>query len=56
MLATALVPRVGYDKAAEVALMAHREGLTILEAGEKLGVGTREQLAEWLDPRRMTGP
>jgi fumarate hydratase, class II len=43
MLATALAPKIGYEKAAEIALSAHREGITLREAARKLGyIGEQE--------------
>jgi len=57
MLVTALVPHVGYDKAAEVARLAHDHDLTLREAAEKLGdVAAPEDLARWLDPAPMARP
>jgi len=38
MLVTALAPEVGYDKAASIAKHAHREGMTLKEAGIALGL------------------
>jgi fumarate hydratase class II len=56
MLATALAPVVGYDKAADVAKTAAATGRTIREvAKEKLGLSDA-QLKEILDPARMTAP
>lgn len=53
MLVTALVPEIGYDKAAEIARMAHREGTTLLEAGLKLGHVTQEQFCRLVKPEAM---
>ena len=55
MLVTALVPHIGYDRAAQVAKLAHREGLTLTEAALALEYATPEELARWLDPRAMLG-
>jgi fumarate hydratase, class II len=56
MLATALVPRIGYDAAAELAKEAHRSGRTLREvARERAGLEERE-LDALLDPKRQTGP
>jgi fumarate hydratase class II len=56
MLATALAPVVGYDRAAEVAKAAAASGRTIREvAREMLGLSDA-QLQEILDPARMTAP
>ncbi len=38
MLVTALAPEIGYDAAAAIAKTAHHEGLSLLEAGLKLGL------------------
>ncbi|WP_225009806.1 class II fumarate hydratase [Novosphingobium percolationis] len=38
MLVTALAPAIGYDAAAQIAKTAHAEGLTLREAGLKLGL------------------
>ena len=43
MLVTALVPRLGYDRAAEIAIKAHREGVTLKEAALNLGYLTAEE-------------
>jgi fumarate hydratase class II len=56
MLVTALSPHIGYDKAAEVALLAWREGLTLREAAVLLGCLTAEQYDEWVVPAHMTRP
>jgi fumarate hydratase class II len=54
MLVTALVPEIGYDKAAEIARLADREGTTLLEAGLKLGHVTQEQFRRLVRPEAMT--
>jgi fumarate hydratase class II len=56
MLVTALVPHIGYEKAAQIALKAHREGLTLREAALALGFVTAQQFAEWVRPEAMIGP
>ena len=53
-LATALAPFIGYDAAAELAREAHRSGKTIREVARQRTHLTDEQLAEILDPSRMT--
>jgi aspartate ammonia-lyase len=53
-MATALRPHVGYDRAAELAVEAHRSGKTLREVVEELGVLDRETAAEILDPGRYT--
>jgi fumarate hydratase class II len=56
MLVTALSPRIGYDKAAEIAKKAHNEGTTLKEAAVELGYLTAEEYDEAVHPDRMTGP
>ena len=56
MLVTALTPRIGYDKAAEIAKKAHREGTTLKEAAVQLGYLTEQEYDEAVRPERMTGP
>ncbi|WP_064091757.1 class II fumarate hydratase [Rossellomorea aquimaris] len=53
MLVTALNPHIGYEKAAEIAKLAHKEGLTLKEAAVKSGYLTAEQYDEWIDPAQM---
>ncbi len=54
MLVTALNPHIGYDNAAKIAKKAHHDGTTLHEAGEALGLVTKEQFAEWIKPEDMT--
>ncbi len=56
MLVTALAPRLGYDKAAEIAKVAHKEGLTLKEAVLKLGYLTSEEFDREVRPEKMVGP
>jgi fumarate hydratase class II len=56
MLVTALSPHIGYDKAAEIAGKAHREGLTLKAAALALGHVSEEQFDALVKPERMTGP
>jgi fumarate hydratase, class II len=56
MLVTALSPRIGYDKAAEIAKKAHRQGITLREAALELGYLSAEEYDEVVRPERMTGP
>jgi fumarate hydratase class II len=55
MLVTALNPKIGYYKAAEIAQKAHKEGTTLKEMAVKLGYLTAEQFDEWVDPGKMVG-
>lgn len=56
MLVTALSPRIGYEKSAQIALKAYREDLTLREAALKLGFLTAEQFDAWVRPEEMTHP
>jgi fumarate hydratase, class II len=56
MLVTALVPHIGYEAAARIALTAHRERLSLREAALRLGVVTGEQFDRWVRPEDMTRP
>jgi fumarate hydratase, class II len=56
MLVTALAPRLGYDRAAEIAKKAHREGLTLREAALALGYLTGEEFDREVQPERMIRP
>src|SRR5438445_4957671 len=54
MLVTALSPHIGYEKAAQIALSAHRQGTSLREAALKLGFVTAEQFEQWVRPEDMT--
>lgn len=56
MVVTALNPHIGYEKAAKIALAAHRQEITLREAALKLGFVTPEQFDEWVRPEAMTQP
>lgn len=56
MLVTALNPHIGYDKAAKIAKIAHKEGGTLKETAIKLGFLTSEQFDQWVKPEDMLGP
>ncbi|HEY3203218.1 MAG TPA: class II fumarate hydratase [Thermoanaerobaculia bacterium] len=56
MLVTALAPRLGYDKAAEIAKKAHKEGTTLKEAALALGYLTAEEFEREVRPEKMVGP
>ena len=55
MLVTALNPHIGYDKAAQIAKKAHKEGTTLKAAALALGFVTEAQFDEWVRPEDMTG-
>jgi fumarate hydratase, class II len=56
MLVTALTPKIGYDKAAEIAKKAHHEKLSLREAALKLGYLTEKEFDELVRPEKMTHP
>jgi fumarate hydratase class II len=56
MTTTALAPRIGYDAAAAIAKEAFRSGRTIREVARERTDLADEELAELLDPVRMTEP
>ena len=55
MLATALAPVIGYDKAAAIAKEAAASGRTIREVARERAGLTEERLGELLDPEKMVG-
>jgi aspartate ammonia-lyase len=56
MLVTALSPHIGYDKAAEVAKKALKDGTTLREAAIALGHVSGRDFDRWVDPKAMIGP
>jgi fumarate hydratase class II len=56
MLVTALAPKVGYDKCAQIAHTAHVEHSSLREAALKLGYLTGEEFDQLVRPERMTRP
>ena len=56
MLVTALAPRIGYERAAEIARRAHRDGVTLREAALALGDVTAEEFDRLVRPEEMLGP
>ena len=55
MLVTALAPRIGYDKAAEIAKKAQHEGSTLREAALALGYVSAQDFDRWVRAEDMTG-
>jgi fumarate hydratase, class II len=55
MLVTALNPKIGYYKAAEIAQKAHLEGTTLKEMAVRLGYVSPSEFDEWVDPGKMVG-
>jgi fumarate hydratase class II len=56
MTVTALSPKIGYDKAAEIAKHAHHHKTTLKEAAVKLGHVTSEEFDQYVVPKEMTYP
>lgn len=56
MLVTALNPHIGYERAAKIALTAHRENLSLKAAALKLGFVSEADFDRWIDPAAMTQP
>ncbi|MEO3947791.1 class II fumarate hydratase [Gorillibacterium sp. CAU 1737] len=56
MLVTALNPHIGYENAARIAKLAHREGLSLKEAALKTGLLTAEQFDAFVRPEEMIHP
>jgi fumarate hydratase class II len=56
MLVTALSPKIGYDKAAEIAHKAHVERIGLREAALTLGYLSAEEFDELVRPESMTHP
>ncbi|MFY9992037.1 MAG: class II fumarate hydratase [Rhodoplanes sp.] len=56
MLVTALAPKLGYDKAAEIAKTAHARGTTLREEAVRLGHVTAEEFDRLVRPQTMTRP
>jgi fumarate hydratase, class II len=55
MLVTALNPKIGYYKAAEIAQKAHKEHTTLKAMAVKLGYLTEKEFDEWVVPEKMVG-
>lgn len=56
MLVTALNPHIGYENAAAVAKLAHKEGITLKEAAIKSKLLTEEQFDQVVRPEQMIHP
>jgi fumarate hydratase class II len=56
MVVTALNPKIGYDKAAEIAKKAHKERTSLREAALKLGYLSEKEFDEIVRPENMTHP
>ncbi len=56
MLVTALNPHIGYENAAKVAKLAHKEGSSLKEACVKLGLLSAEDFDRFVVPSQMIHP
>jgi fumarate hydratase class II len=56
MLVTALAPHIGYDKAAEIAKAAHKNGTTLREEAVRLGAVSEADFDRWVRAEDMVGP
>ena len=56
MLVTALAPKIGYDAAAKIAKMAHKNGTTLREEAVGGGFVTAAEFDQIVDPKKMLGP
>tara|TARA_B100000963_G_C22601139_1_gene660287 strand:+ start:486 stop:1874 length:1389 start_codon:yes stop_codon:yes gene_type:complete len=56
MLVTALAPKIGYDKAAYIAKIAHKNGTTLKEEVIKAGLLKEKEYDRVMDPMKMTKP
>jgi len=56
MLVTALAPKIGYDKAAQIAKAAHAHGTTLREEAVRLGFVSAKEFDRLVQPARMTRP
>ncbi len=56
MLVTALAPSIGYDKAAQIAKTAHKNGTTLKEEALRLGFVTEEEFDRVVRPDTMLAP
>jgi fumarate hydratase class II len=56
MTVTALTPKIGYDKSAEIAKKAHHEGTTLKDAALALGYISAQDFDAHVVPANMTHP
>ena len=55
MLVTALVPHIGYDRSAQIAKQAQRDGTTLKTAALALGYVSATDFDLWVKPENMVG-
>jgi fumarate hydratase class II len=56
MLVTALNPKIGYENAAKISMLAYHEDIGLREAALRLGLVTAEQFDDWVRPEDMIHP
>ena len=56
MLVTVLAPHIGYDRAAQIAKLAHRDGCTLKQAALALGYVSEADFDRWVRPEAMVSP
>lgn len=56
MLVTVLTPEIGYDKASEIAHLAHNQEVSLREAALELGYVSAAEFDRIVDPASMTSP
>ena len=56
MLVTALAPKIGYDSAAKIAKIAHKNGTTLKEEVIKAGLIKEKEYDKIMSPTKMTKP
>ncbi len=56
MIVTALAPKIGYDNAAKIAKMAHKNGTTLKEEVLKTNLISAREYEKIMDPLKMTKP
>ena len=56
MLVTALAPKIGYDKAAQIAKLAYKNGTTLRQEVIKSGLIDQKEYDRVMNPIKMTKP
>ena len=56
MLVTALSPKIGYDNAAKIAKLAHKNGTTLKEEAIRSGLISEKDFLKIVNPKKMTRP
>ena len=56
MLVTALAPKIGYDNAAKIAKLAHKNGTTLKEEAISSGLISEKDFLKLVNPAKMTKP